>query len=117
MWHLWREAGQRLGIVLMNKRSNERHQVLKTGTISFESSKIDCAVHDLSQGGANLEVDSQIGIPDAFDLLIADPGRHGCHVVWRQERRSCVAFSCELLRCDVRPELIPEEGYPGSDIA
>jgi hypothetical protein len=93
MWHLWREAGQRLGIVLMNNRSNERHQVLKTGTISFENSKIDCAVHDLSQGGANLEVDSQVGIPDAFDLLIADTGKQRCHVVWRKEARIGVAFS------------------------
>jgi hypothetical protein len=93
MWRLWREAGQRLGIVLMNNRSNECHQVLKTGTISFESSKIDCAVHDLSLGGANLEVDCQVGIPDAFDLLIGDTGKQRCHVVWRKEARIRVAFS------------------------
>src|SRR3954454_3649909 len=63
------------GIALMNKRRNERHQTLTTGTISFQDSKVDCAVHDLSLAGASIEVDSQTGIPDSFDLLLADAGK------------------------------------------
>jgi hypothetical protein len=54
----------------MDNRRNERHEVLKAGTILFQGAKIDCAVHDLSVGGAKLEVDSQLSIPDSFDLLI-----------------------------------------------
>jgi hypothetical protein len=77
----------------MNNRNYERHQVLSTGTISFESSKIECAVSDLSLGGANLEVDSQVRVPDAFDLLVADTGKQRCHVVWRKEARIGVVFS------------------------
>ena len=77
----------------MNNRKNERHEVLKAGTISFQGSRIDCAVHDLSLGGAKLEVDSQVTIPDAFDLLIADTGKQRCHVVWRRESQLGVAFS------------------------
>jgi PilZ domain len=77
----------------MNNRKNDRHQVLKAGTISFQGSTIDCAVHDLSLGGAKLEVDSHVGIPDTFDLLIADTGKQRCHVVWRKETRIGVAFS------------------------
>jgi hypothetical protein len=77
----------------MNHRKNERHQLLTAGTISFQGSKIDCAVHDLSLGGAKLEVDSHTGIPDTFDLLMAHTGKQRCHVVWRKEGRIGVAFS------------------------
>jgi PilZ domain len=78
----------------MNNRRNERHQVLKAGTISFQGSKIDCAVHDVSAGGANLEIDSQKSVPDSFDLLIdAQTGKQRCRVVWRKEARIGVAFS------------------------
>jgi hypothetical protein len=78
----------------MNNRRNERQQVLKAGTISFQGSKIDCAIHDVSVGGANLEVDSQMSVPDSFDLLIdSQRGKQRCHVVWRKEARIGVAFS------------------------
>jgi hypothetical protein len=78
----------------MNNRINERHQVLRAGTISFQGSKIDCAVHNVSLGGAKLEVDDRIEVPDSFDLLIdAETGKQHCHVVWRKERRIGVAFS------------------------
>ncbi len=78
----------------MNNRRNERHQVLKVGTILFQGSKIDCAVYDVSAGGANLEVDSQLSIPDSFDLLIdSQTGRQRCRVVWRKETRIGVAFA------------------------
>jgi hypothetical protein len=78
----------------MNSRSHERQGVLKAGTISFQDSKIDCAVRNVSVGGANLEVDSQIAIPNSFDLLIeAQTGNQRCHVVWRKGPRIGVAFS------------------------
>jgi len=42
----------------------------------------------MSRYGANLEVESQIGIPNSFDLAI-DTGHsnHHCHVVWRKALR------------------------------
>jgi len=47
----------------------------------------------MSVGGANLEVESQIGIPGSFDLVIeAEHSNHHCHVVWRKARRIGVAF-------------------------
>jgi hypothetical protein len=43
--------------------------------------------------GANLEVESQIGIPNSFDLVIdTEHGGHHCHVVWRKARRIGIAF-------------------------
>ena len=78
----------------MNNRKNERHQVLETGTISFQASKIDCAVHDISAGGAKLEIDGDIVIPDSFDLLMHnESGKQRCHVVWRKQAWIGVAFS------------------------
>jgi hypothetical protein len=43
----------------------------------------------MSSYGANLEVESQIGIPNSFDLVIdTEHSNHHCRVVWRKARRS-----------------------------
>ena len=77
-----------------NSRRSERHLVLTPAMISFEDSRIYCAVRDVSVGGARLEVDSEVGIPDTFDLLIdAEAGKQRCHVVWRKKAQIGVAFS------------------------
>ena len=55
--------------------------------------QIDCLVRKMSSYGANLEVESQIGIPNSFDLLIdTQRSNHHCHVVWRKARRIGIAF-------------------------
>jgi hypothetical protein len=78
----------------MDNRNNARHQVRKAGTISFQGAGIDCKVHNISIGGANLELESPVAIPDSFDLVIdAENGKQHCHVVWRRDRRIGVAFS------------------------
>ena len=79
---------------MFNNRNNERREVLKTGTISFRGTGIDCTIHNISIGGANLEVENYFGIPDSFELQIdAEAGKQHCHVVWRKERRIGVAFA------------------------
>jgi hypothetical protein len=55
---------------LDEKRGTQRQPILKAGTISFDGSEIDCLVRNMSDEGANLEVESQIGIPNSFDLVI-----------------------------------------------
>jgi hypothetical protein len=55
---------------LGEKRGTQRQPILKAGTISFDGSEIDCLVRNMSGEGANLEVESQIGIPNSFDLVI-----------------------------------------------
>jgi len=76
-----------------HNRHTQRQKVKKAGTISFDGSGIDCLVRNMSDGGANLEVESQIGIPSSFDLVIDVEHRiHHCHVVWRKARRIGVAF-------------------------
>jgi hypothetical protein len=76
-----------------DKRDSQRQHVLKAGTILFDGSGIDCLVRNMSVGGANLEVESQIGIPSSFDLVIdVERSNQRCHVVWRKARRIGVAF-------------------------
>jgi hypothetical protein len=53
-----------------DKRDTQQQKVIRAGTISFDGSGIDCLVRNMSVGGANLEVESQIGIPGSFDLVI-----------------------------------------------
>jgi hypothetical protein len=78
---------------LDEKRGAQGQPILKTGTISFDGSGIDCLVRKMSGEGANLEVESQIGIPDSFDLVIdTEHSNHHCHVVWRKARRIGIAF-------------------------
>jgi hypothetical protein len=76
-----------------DKRDTQRQKVIRTGTILFDGSGTDCLVRKMSLGGANLEVESQTGIPNSFDLVIDDEhSHHHCHVVWRKARRIGVAF-------------------------
>jgi hypothetical protein len=78
---------------LNEKRGTQGQQILKTGTISFDGSGIDCLVRKMSGESANLEVESQIGIPDSFDLVIdTEHSNRHCHVVWRKARRIGIAF-------------------------
>ena len=75
------------------KRGTQRQQIPKAGTISFDGSGIDCLVRKMSGYGANLEVESQIGTPNSFDLAIdTEHSNHHCHVVWRKARRIGIAF-------------------------
>jgi PilZ domain len=76
-----------------HNRGTQRQNVIMAGTISFGGSGIDCLVRNISVGGATLEVESQIGIPSSFDLVInVERSNHHCHVVWRKARRIGVAF-------------------------
>jgi PilZ domain len=85
---LWRE-----GVLMDDNRGTQRKNVVRAGTISFDGSGIDCLVRNMSVGGANLEVENQIGIPCSFDLVInVEHSNRHCHVVWRKARRIGIAF-------------------------
>ena len=62
-------------------RRAPRRRVLKSGSITFGGSAIDCVLRNVSKTGAALEVTSPIGIPDQFVLVVpADDSRHRCSV-------------------------------------
>ena len=76
------------------RRKAQRHRTLKAGSINFNrAGGIDCRVKNFSAGGACLEVTSQVGIPEHFELVIEhDHFRKPCHVVWRTATRLGVEF-------------------------
>lgn len=79
---------------MTDKRQTQRRRVLKAGTISINrAGGIDCTVRNLSNAGACLDVVSLLGIPDEFDLVIAeDHSQHPCHVIWRSGKRIGIEF-------------------------
>jgi hypothetical protein len=81
--------------LIAEHRKEPRTRTLKGATITFRgrTSVIDCTVRNLSPNGACLEVVSQNGIPDSFELLIdTDKSVHSCCVAWRKASRIGVEF-------------------------
>jgi len=76
------------------RRKVARRRTLKAGSISFNrAAGIDCRVRNLSPAGACLEVASQVGVPEYFELVIEhDHFRQQCHVIWRTATRLGVEF-------------------------
>ena len=77
----------------MERRGDQRRRVFKKGSIEFGSSAIDCSIRNLSDRGAMLEVESPLGIPREFTLVVpADGTRRTCRVAWVKEKRLGVEF-------------------------
>jgi hypothetical protein len=75
------------------KRNSHRKRVLKAGTIEFHGGAIDCVIRNLSDTGAALEVESVVGVPAEFTLVVrADDLARKCRVVRRENKRLGVRF-------------------------
>jgi len=78
---------------MIEKRATQRHRVFKGGTISFENRGVACTVRNISEGGAAIEIDAPLALPQSFTLSIAcDSFVRNCRAVWRNERRIGLAF-------------------------
>ena len=77
----------------MEKRRSARRRILKTGYIVFSNKapKLECAVRNISETGALLQVSATAGIPNSFDVII-DGVRRRCSVVRNTETRLGIAF-------------------------
>jgi hypothetical protein len=75
-------------------RKSPRLRTLKGGSILFGTAPaIDCIIRNMSDSGAQLAVQSPIGIPDDFTLLIKPELRkRDCLVAWRKAARIGVRF-------------------------
>jgi hypothetical protein len=74
-------------------RRISRQRIIKAGTILFDGAEINCTVRNISELGALLEVESPIGIPNDFALVISKDGvKRLCPVAWRLARRMGVRF-------------------------
>jgi hypothetical protein len=67
--------------------------VSRTGKIVLggKTPSIDCSVHDLSAGGACLEVNDPAALPKRF-VLFHGGTKKNCVVVWKTGRRFGVSF-------------------------
>jgi hypothetical protein len=76
-----------------NRRTQERHRTLKAGKIIFnhKASVVDCTIRNVSERGACLQVQSVVGIPEAFDLAM-DGIERACIVKWTSANRMGVSF-------------------------
>jgi hypothetical protein len=75
------------------KRATQRHRVFKGGTITIEGSGIACTVRNMSAGGAAIDLDGSVTLPQSFTFAIArDNFVRNCRPVWRNESRVGIAF-------------------------
>jgi hypothetical protein len=77
-------------------RRSQRRRVLKDGRIVIRRgwSLIDCAIRDLSAGGARLTVKPECELPKEFDLLyVTDQLLIPCEIRWRRGDRLGVRFT------------------------
>jgi hypothetical protein len=78
---------------MQHRRNAPRRRVLKTGSIEFADTVIECTVRDVSDAGAALQVVTPLFIPDRFTLFIpSEQSRRTCRMVWRTGRGMGVAF-------------------------
>ena len=80
---------------MTERRKAQRSRSLKGGKILFNNkqSVIDCTVRNLSDGGANLHVETAQGVPAFLDLLIdGETASRPCDVIWKAQNRIGVAF-------------------------
>ena len=70
-----------------------RKRVLKTAQIvlSDKAPKLDCAVRNLSDTGACLQVSTTFGIPSNFEVVI-EGVRRACRSIWRTDTKIGVTF-------------------------
>jgi PilZ domain len=84
------------------ERRNEarrRRRALKRARITFKGrwATINCTVLDLSDLGACLKVESPIGIPDTFDLVLDHTLVRACRVTWRKATQIGIEFTKQFL--------------------
>lgn len=94
--------------VVRRQRRQPRFLTLATGRIVSRADAIDCAVVNVSAGGACLLVADPAAAPGVFDLVV-DPGRIRvrCVAVWRHRHHLGVAF----VAIDTRAPPPPPEAW------
>jgi PilZ domain len=78
------------------RRSSHRSRTYRGGKILFNDrrSVLDCTIRNLSPEGACLQVESLVGVPAAFDLLVdGDQAPRPCRLVWQSDHRAGVEFA------------------------
>lgn len=78
-----------------DERDYGRRRVLRGGTIAFSGRQVTlpCVVRDISDGGARLQLEHPLHVPDTFELIVELDGLEiACATMWRGARDIGVAF-------------------------
>jgi hypothetical protein len=89
--------------MLNDKRKSTRRSVRYSAWIVREGDDLHgCALFDISETGARIEVEDTTSIPELFVLLLSGNGkaRRACRVVWRQPSQLGVIFEKRLANDD-----------------
>ncbi|WP_420135475.1 PilZ domain-containing protein [Rhodopseudomonas sp.] len=79
--------------MMIEKRGSPRQRVYKRGIIAFNGAGFDCTVRNLSTGGARVDLQGPVHLPEHFTLVIeSDKVMHRCRPVWSAAQRIGVAF-------------------------
>jgi hypothetical protein len=74
-------------------RKKPRRRTLKSGAIILGSrARVTCAIRNLSEAGARLEVAGTFAVPSAFQLAISGLPPRICKVIWRTDKHIGVEF-------------------------
>jgi hypothetical protein len=99
MSFFWSKLDERCNMLKVNpdigQREHPRHKVLKEGKIipSNMNSVIDVKIHDLSIGGARVQMPVNTDLPEAFCLLIVSDGMlYPAVAKWRNGEMTGIAF-------------------------
>jgi hypothetical protein len=88
-----------------NKRKPLRHNVWLAHAKG--APRIECAISDISDSGARIDLDQPGEIPDRFILMFTSRGRpyRWCHVVWRSRHQAGVRFEKTTREDVAEPQL------------
>jgi DNA-binding response OmpR family regulator len=77
-----------------DRRDEPRTRLIKSAQIIYDDNKciMDCIVLSLSDGGAALQPEDTLNLPEKFELQIKFGARHDCHVCWVHGNKLGVRF-------------------------
>jgi hypothetical protein len=81
-------------LTMQERRKSIRSRVLKSAKVILgTSSVINCVVRNLTGGGARIEIQNAVALPEAVDVTF-DSGRtfRPCRLVWRTLNETGVQF-------------------------
>jgi hypothetical protein len=110
--------------MLKDQRKAPRRPMRYSAWIALPDKKLHgCALSDISDTGARIEIDDSEIVPDRFPLFLSSNGaaRRICTVVWRKPKQIGVTFGTRLAAAD-RAKLMQMAGdapplAPGEPIA
>ncbi|HZL31727.1 MAG TPA: PilZ domain-containing protein [Pseudolabrys sp.] len=94
---------------MKDKREAVRRAMRYTAWLTLDGDELHgCALSDISDTGARIDVEDSDRLPDHFMLLLSGNGvaRRKCRIVWRQPRQIGVTFE-RRLPVELRANLVP----------